>query len=93
LWHATKAWLEQLSQKMVDKSRVSEAFNSLYNIMYLQTSGSTAERLIAVDEKIAQFKAAFAGEDSMMDWFVSTWEKKKGTRIKRSCAQVPFDHW
>ena len=81
LWHGTKAWLEQLRRKLVNKERIREAFQALYGIMFLRAAGSREERLAAVNAKIAAFKSAFAEERAMVAWFEREWEKKKGALV------------
>lgn len=81
-WHSTKAWLEELRPKLEDKTRFREAFDMLHDIMFMRPTGPYDERLAAVTQAITDFKAAFAGEKEVVDWFKRAWEKKKGAAMK-----------
>jgi hypothetical protein len=77
-WHATKCWLEQLHNKLVDKSRVTETFNAIHDIMLLKVAGTPEEKLAAVDAAIKAFKEAFSDEGAVLQWFEREWEVKSG---------------
>ena len=83
LWHATKAWLEQLRAKLHDKSRFREAFDSLYAIMFLKAAGTREQRLAALQESIDALEEDFEDEDDMLQWFQHEWEPKLGAQ---ACA-------
>lgn len=87
LWHATKAWLEQIRNKLVNKQRCKEAFDTLHDIMYLKATGTLAQRCAAVDAAIEQFKETFSDEPEVIDWFELAWEKKRGTNGATDCLK------
>jgi hypothetical protein len=78
VFHVLQAWLLQVRNKLRDKGRFKEAFDALYNILYLRATGTFLERSAAVDQSIADFKQAFATEMSLVQYFEVHWQKKKG---------------
>lgn len=101
-WHATKCWLEQLRNKLVDKSRFREAFDCLYAVMYLRarTTDTDAQCLAAIDDQLAAFRTAFVMEQGVHDWSDREWDPKTGafgapfllTRPERMLSGGP-DRW
>lgn len=77
-FHVLQAWLKQLRVKVCSKQRFLEAFQMLRRVMLLEASGSEADRMAAVDREVKAFKEAFATEPAVLEYFRSTWEKKKG---------------
>ena len=83
-WHATKTWIEQIRNKLINKDLYTEAFNGLHGIMTMDPDGTHEERLAAVDSAIGDWKEQFRAEDGMVKWFTKYWEPKKG--ILRCCT-------
>lgn len=77
-FHVTKAWIEQLRKKLVDKTRFTETFDGLYSIMHLKAAGTTVERSAAIDAALAKFAKQFEDEAEVTGWVTSTWAPKKG---------------
>lgn len=80
-FHVLQAWLKQLRVKIRAKQHFKEAFQMLRGVMYLKASGTEAERMAAVDRSLEDVKAAFSEEKELLEYFHSTWEKKKGLRL------------
>jgi hypothetical protein len=78
VFHVLQAWLLQIRNKLRDKGRLKEAFDALYNILYLRAIGTFLERCAAVDQAIADFKQVFATEMSLVQYFEVHWQKKNG---------------
>lgn len=91
-WHATKAWLEQLRNKLRDKSRFREAFDTLHNIMLLKATGTREQRLAALDASITNFEEAFKKEDGkegVLAWFRREWKPKLRAQAAY-CRKTPI---
>jgi hypothetical protein len=82
LFHVLKAWLENLRKKLSDKSRFREAFEMLRGIVYWQRPGAPEEEKAAsIDHLINEFRRTFDTETSLLDYFDSYWEQKKGETL------------
>jgi hypothetical protein len=79
LFHVLKAWLENLRRKMINKSRFREAFETLKSIVYWRKPGaSDEEKRSEIDRLIDEFRETFKAEGSLLHYFNSFWEPKKG---------------
>jgi hypothetical protein len=82
LFHVLKAWLENLRKKLSDKSRFREAFDMLRGIVYWQRQGATEEEKAAsINHLIDEFRKTFDTEMSLLNYFGSYWEQKKGKTL------------
>lgn len=75
-WHATKAWLEQCRNKLVDKDRFQEAFDALHDVMVMKLVGTREERLQQVDDALKKVQEQFAGETEWLKWLNRAWVPK-----------------
>lgn len=64
----TKAWLEQLRQKLLDKSQLRAVFLALYNIMFMQHTGEDS-----VHAEMDHLKKSFPEEERVHDWIQRAW--------------------
>jgi hypothetical protein len=78
-----QAWIVEVRKRLSLKSkgRCKEAMNSLRGLVYLDVESTAEQRLAQVDTKVAVFKAAFAGEPSLLR-YVRWWEVKRGALLE-----------
>jgi hypothetical protein len=70
---------ENLRRKLSNKSRFREAFDMLKRIVYYRTQGASEEESRAeIGRLINEFREAFNAEGSLLHYFDSFWEHKKG---------------
>jgi hypothetical protein len=81
-FHVFQAWIVEVRKRLSlkGKARYKEAMTRLRGLVYLDAEGTAEQRLAQVDTKIAEFKAAFAEEPSLLRYF-KWWEVKRGALL------------
>lgn len=76
IWHVTKAWLEQLRQKLLDKTQLRAVFLALYNIMFMHHSDEDS-----VHHEMDRLKETFPEEKRVHDWIQRAWTSNVSTQL------------
>lgn len=72
-FHVTKAWLEQIRQKLFDKEQMKPVYKGLRKILYMKPPGDDLHKHVAVEAAVEEFRKRFKEEEAMLKWFDRMW--------------------